>query len=241
MSVKRYATSRRRISALKRALCAAGVLCAFAACGDNADPGDGEPVDVTGELLPFKAGNSWTYQVTEDGETSSKVTTIGAEELVGGTGPHQDARAYKVVTKKGAADMTVSWQASVEGRIVRYREQSFHASTGALELEEHWDPAKLHIDDSPAHRAAGSDWLEEYKETKTDPINGTVETTTERDHWYVDSVDESISVPAGTFRAVVFRKVGGSSSKTYWYVRGIGKVRETGGQTEELMSYEVAP
>ena len=36
-------------------------------------------------------------------------------------------------------------------------------------------------------------------------------------------------------------KAGGSNLKTYWYVPGVGKVKETGGQTEELVSYEVAP
>jgi hypothetical protein len=39
----------------------------------------------------------------------------------------------------------------------------------------------------------------------------------------------------------VLQKAGSSTAKTYWYVRGIGKVKETGGQTEELVSYEVQP
>jgi hypothetical protein len=43
-------------------------------------------------------------------------------------------------------------------------------------------------------------------------------------------------VPAGTFDAIVLRKVGGSE-KRYWYVRGVGKVKETGGQVEELVSW----
>lgn len=39
----------------------------------------------------------------------------------------------------------------------------------------------------------------------------------------------------------MLRKAGGSTAKTYWYVRGVGKVKEIGGQTEELSSFEVAP
>lgn len=219
------------------------------ACGENNDPpevgsnlGDGGSGPTSSAtLLPWSVGNSWTYKVTEDGQTSSKVTTIGAEEPVGGSGPHKDALAFKVVTTKGAADMTISWQAHVEDRIVRYREQSFHEKTGALELEEHWDPAKLHVDDSAAHKLAGASWLEDYSETKHDPATSVDRTSNERDRWTIESSDQTIVVPAGTFRAVVIHKAGGSSAKTYWYVPGVGKVKETGGQTEELMSYEVKP
>ena len=121
-------------------------------------------------------------------------------------------------------------------RVVRYREQSFHASTGELELEEQWDPPKLHIDDSAEHVALGASWLEVYEETKL-PTDGEQSTETARDRWTMIAEDESVTVPAGTFRALVLRKAGGSSSKTYWYVRGIGKVKEIGGQTEELATY----
>ncbi|EAU62156.1 hypothetical protein [Stigmatella aurantiaca] len=48
-------------------------------------------------------------------------------------------------------------------------------------------------------------------------------------------------MPAGTFQAVVLQKAGGGTAKTYWFVRGIGKVKEEGGQTEELVRYEVLP
>jgi hypothetical protein len=47
-------------------------------------------------------------------------------------------------------------------------------------------------------------------------------------------------VPAGTFDAVLLRKVSNASSeKNYWYARGVGKVKETGAQTEELTEYQV--
>jgi hypothetical protein len=39
---------------------------------------------------------------------------------------------------------------------------------------------------------------------------------------------------------VVLQKVGGSTPKTYYYARGVGKLKETGGQTEELVDYELA-
>lgn len=206
--------------------------------GDKADAGTGGGSE-DGAFLPWKEGNTWTYRVTNNGEVSMKVTTVLAEEKVGGSGPNADEVAFKVVTKKGELDQTISWQAVQGDSVVRFREQSFHAETGELELEEHWDPYKLHFDGSADHTMAGASWLEIYDETKT-AADGEPETQEARDRWEVDSPEEEVTVPAGTFRAVVVVKAGGGSLKTYWYARGVGKVKETGGQTEELVSYEVA-
>lgn len=221
------------------ALIWAGLMAA--GCGGSTATPDEGGVDLgTGPLLPWKAGNRWTYKVTDDGQVSEKVTTIGELEPVGGTGPNRDVMANKVVTQKGATDQTLSWQAVSGERVVRYREQSFRASTGELELEEQWDPPKLHIDESPEHMEVGASWLELYDETKL-PVGEASTTATARDRWTVIADGESVTVPAGTFKALVLRKAGGSTAKTYWYVRGVGKVKEIGGQTEELSSFEVSP
>jgi hypothetical protein len=188
-------------------------------------------------LLPFKVGNSWTYRVTDDDGVSTKVTTVEAMEAVGGTGPSQAAMAYRVVTKKGAdsADQTISWQAPVGDKVVRYREQSFGATTQMLKLEEHWDPYKLHIDGSAEHTVMGASWVETYVETKL-PVGEAAASATNADPWSVVSASEMVQVPAGTFDAVVFEK---SGNKRYWYARGIGKVKEAGSQTEELTAYKL--
>jgi hypothetical protein len=207
---------------------------------DAGRDGGSEPDQVRAALLPWKEGNTWTYRVTDNDEVSEKVTTIGPEEMVGGDGPHSGDTAFKVVTKKGAMDQTLSWQRDIDGRVVRLREQSFGAKTGELQLEEYWDPYKLHIDGTDEHLQAGAKWVEVYDETKVEP-GMAPSTSTERDAWSVDTLSESVTVPAGTFDAIVLVKAGGSNLKTYWYVPGIGKIKETGGQTEELVSYEVAP
>jgi hypothetical protein len=212
-----------------------------AACGGDGASGDNAGVQKTaGPFLPWKEGNSWTYRVTDSGEVTTKVVTIEALEMVGGTGPHAADMAYRVVTKKGQADQTLSWQALDGDRVLRYREQSFSEKTGLLKQEEHWDPYKLHFDGSAAHTSENGSWLESYDETKLQEGKPD-ETASQRDRWLVDSPSEVVTVPAGTFRAVVVQKAGGGDIKTYWYVRGIGKVKETGGQTEELVSYKVAP
>ena len=171
--------------------------------------------------------------------TSLKTTTIGDLEPVGGEGPNAELMAYHVTTAKGddLNDHTESWQAPSsddDQRIVRYREQSFDASSGKLELDEYWEPEKLHVDGSAAHSVKGASWLESYAETKL-AVGLSPTTHDVRERWIVVDDDESIEIPAGTFEHVIhFQKVGGSSSKDYWYLRGVGKLKETGSQTEEL-------
>lgn len=218
------------------------ILLALTACEDTApqDKTDGGVNTGDGPFLPWKEGNTWTYRVTHNGEVSTKVNTILAEEKVGGSGPHADELAFKAVTRKGNLDEVISWQAvSGDGVVVRYREQTFNEA-GELEQEKHWAPHKVHFDGSLDHTAAGASWLESYDETSISP-GAAPETLEARDRWTVDSPEEEVTVPAGTFRAVVVIKASGSTLKTYWYVRGVGKVKETGGQTEELVDYQVEP
>jgi hypothetical protein len=196
-------------------------------------------------LLPWAVGNTWTYEVTKDGVTTLKTTTIGELEQVSGSGPNAELMAYHVTTAKGtdAKDHTESWQAPDQDnplRILRYREQSFGAMTGLLQLEEHWDPAKLHVDGSADRTVAGANWLESYSETKLE-VGITPTTHDVRERWTVISDDETVEVPAGSFdHAVHFQKAGGGSTKDYWYARGVGKLKETGSQTELLTEYELA-
>jgi hypothetical protein len=195
-------------------------------------------------LLPWAEGNTWTYRVTKDGVATNKTTTVGALEAVG-IGPNADLLAHHVVTAKGVelADRTESWQladATNPLRIVRYREQSFGAKTGELQLDEYWDPGKLHIDGSVERTVRGASWLESYTETKR-PVGLSESTHEVREVWTVLDDDATVEVPAGTFEhAIQLQKSGGSTSKQYWYVRGVGKIKETGTQTEELVEFSVA-
>jgi hypothetical protein len=228
------------------------LLCGLFGCGKadpNETPGAGGSAEggagPEGPLLPFEVGNNWTYQVTEAGVVSLKTTTIGNLEEVGGDGPNASRMAYHVTTAKGADlnDHTESWQAPSDDepeRVVRFREQSFNAKTGDLDTDEYWDPSKLHVDGTAAHTEDGVDWLEQYSETKiaagaTMPVTHAV-----AERWFVVSANESVKVPAGSFdHTIHLKKVGGSSTKEYWYLRGVGKLKELGTQTEELTKYEL--
>jgi hypothetical protein len=195
-----------------------------------------------GALLPWNTGNTWTYAVYDEGIPGMKETVVGAMEVVGGTGPNKDAMALKVVTQKDwMNETTVSWQIASGDSVIRFREQSFSAFTSDLETEDHWDPHKLHVDGSAARRVKGESWTEIYQETKL-PVGGTPSTHEAHDRWSVLSACERVTVPAGTFAAVLLQKLSPiGAAKTYWYVPGVGKVKESGNQIEELVSYALVP
>jgi hypothetical protein len=219
-------------------------LALLVGCGST-DPGatDGDSGSsctlAEGDLLPWKVGNKWTYKVTEDGMPSVKTTTIESAEVVGGIGPNAAKMAFKVVTKKGVNDQTISWQAPEGAKVLRYREQSFGAMSTKLELEEHWDPYKLHIDGTEPHMVLGVTWVETYRETKL-PTGGQAATANAMDAWRVLSECETIQVLDKSYNAFHVTKQGGDL-KNYWYVPGVGKIKETGGQIEELQSFEPGP
>lgn len=217
------------------------------ACGGT-EPGDGNGNGnpATGALLPMATGISWEYRVTDagTGQVTQKRTTVGGMEAIGGTGPFAAQMALKVTTRKGPSltdaatlDKTESWQGPQPGvpeRIVRYRELSYDATTQALELEEFWEPARIHIDGTAERTAQGAAWVESYKESKVPVVGAPLLGAPRSDAWSVISADVAIQVLGTTYEhAVHFKK----ADKEYWYVRGIGKVKEIGGQTEELVEY----
>jgi hypothetical protein len=212
-----------------------------ASAGDGAG---GAPLVPSEPLLPWAIGNAWTYRVTKNGTVTEKTTTVGALETVGGSGPSAKLKANHVTTAKGAGsnDHTESWQAPDDQnpeRIVRFRELTYDPASGMLQDEVYCDPPKLHVDGSPAHTLKGATWKEQYLES-TLTVGMPVTSHSVSETWSVVADDETLKVPAGTFLHVVhFRKVGAASTKDYWYARGVGKLKETGTQTEELSAYSL--
>jgi len=221
-----------------------GTSGAAGASGSGAGGSGGSGMGDPSQLLPLKTGNSWTYLVTDEtGVPTPKTQTVMEQGPVGGTGPNAGATAFRFVTKKGidGMDETVSWQTRVGTRVVRYREQSYmRTAPHALELEEYWDPSKLRVDETAAHMVAGATWLETDRETKL-PVGGTPSTMDVEERWTVAAERQPVTVQGRSYEVLIVTKMG-SSQKTYWWARGIGKVKEIGAnQTEELVSYLVAP
>jgi hypothetical protein len=254
-------TKRSSISNLSAAVAVVACL-GLAACG-KADPGvtgtagsmgsagvigaggaGGSGMGDPSQLLPLKTGNWWTYLVTDENQVPTpKTQTVMEQEPVGGTGPNAGLMAFRMVTRKGVdgMDETISWQARVGTRVVRYREQAYMANPPhALELEEYWVPFKLRVDETPAHMVAGSSWVETDRETKL-PVGGTPLTLDSEDRWTVAAERQAVTVQGRNYEVLILTKTG-VAAKTYWWARGIGKVKEIGvNQTEELVSYQVAP
>lgn len=231
--------------ALASALAAATAL-ATAACGtgDPGTPGTTPTASPTatapteGRLLPLAVGATWTYRVTDPatGEVADKSNTVEALENVGGE--KDGIQAYRVRTEK-LNGVTVSWQEDLGNAIVRHREQAFRAD-GSMKTEDWYLPGKLRVDESETHLEPGATWTETYSERVIDGDDGTITMVEKSETWTVEAVDEEVTVPAGTFRCVRLRRVGdsdGASVKTWWFAPGVGKVKETGGQTEELVDW----
>jgi hypothetical protein len=207
----------------------------------------------SGSILPFVTGYRWTYTVTdaEDGTTTEKTTEVQGTEPVG-YGDAKDLVVHRVLTtKKSGTDKTVSWQEVLGDSVMRYREDAYSKKDGSLTETDFWTPYRLHADGSPAHTVAGAEWADTYQETKM-PVGEAVEGPTQTtDKWTVASDYDCIDVPAGTgpngpmaagrYAAVKFDKVTPKGkTKSYWYVRGIGKIREVGSeQTEQLIGFSL--
>ena len=217
-------------------------LLLFAACGSPSDVGpDAVPLDcpTTGRYMELSEGASWTYEVDDGGGIETKTQTVGPLEDVGGS--KAGTTAFRLTTQRGTGEV-VSWQEDTGTAIVRHREQD---NVGSTTTDEFYAPFKTRIDESDAHVVEGATWEETFTETVTsDDGTGPVTTTNEKtERWLVEAVDEVISVQAGDFCTLRVKKTStvdgtGGSVKTYWFGRGVGKVREEGGnQVEELAAY----
>jgi hypothetical protein len=256
---------------IRYVLCAAiGALAAACGSSGTTDGtggmgGYGVDLPTAESLYPQKIGNSWTYLVTPGGVDlpSYKVVTIDAMEMVGGTGASAKLPAYRHVTCKSAPtieacampagptnriDKTVGWMGMVDKTLGNYREQAFKKATDTLTEEDWWVPFRTKIDMNPAHTVVGATWDDKYVEFKQ-PVGGITTMSSQVETWRVAAVDDTVTVtpPGAAAKSypnclkVTHTSSNGSTTKTFWYARGIGKIKETGGQTEELLDYKVQP
>ncbi|HUQ08533.1 MAG TPA: hypothetical protein VM261_38845 [Kofleriaceae bacterium] len=220
---------------------------ALAACGDDAPPdgGDGGMEEclapAADRYLPLAVGASWTYDTLDSSMTNPvtivKTSTVEALEDVGDR--KAGVTAFRVRTgKSGTSGDVVSWQEDRCTSVVRHREQQFDVNDTLL-TDQFYVPGKLRVDETPEHLSVGATWTTAYTEVEVDPILGT-QTVSKDETWTVQAVDEMVTTPAGTFTCLkVGKATSGSAAKTYWFARGVGKIQETGEQTETLTAFTV--
>ncbi len=201
------------------------VMCSglVAACGS-------EPPDLpdAGEsLFPVAVGNRWEYRVEDStGDVTAKVQTI--------TSTRADGFLFQTV--RGDRETFSVQRIDAEGRLIRVSEYS--TKIGVVVERITFVPYDVRVDVDEIE--VGAKYTQTYLEDH-DPLDGfpDVEKT---QTFTVESIDDPVSVPAGSFRAIRIRRTtAGGPAKTYWFAKGVGKLKEAGGQLEELVSSEVAP
>ena len=204
------------------------------------DEDAGPPQVTTGPYQPLTVGSTWTYHVDDQGIVYDKQSTVEAFEDMGGE--IAGTMGFKVrETVKAAIQLT--WYEQT-GTDVRRHHDQLADDTGRQLSDEWYSPYLLRVDEAPEHLTKGATWTINYTHTKTTSSKPTT-TSNQSETWTVDGVDLVTKVPAGTFNALKVTRTDTSdgSTKTQWFVRGVGKVRErTGaGHFEELTAYSIAP
>jgi hypothetical protein len=204
------------------------------------DADAGPPTVTSGPYQPLTIGSTWTYHVDDQGVVYEKGSAVEALEDMGGM--EAGVMGYRVrETVKASIQLTWYEQTATD---VRRHHDTLTDTTGRMLSDEWYAPYLLRVDESPDHLKTGATWTIDYMHTKTTSSKPTT-TTNQSETWKVDGVDVITATKAGTFNALRITRTDTSdgSTKTQWFVRGVGKVRElTGaGHFEELESYTIAP
>lgn len=217
---------------------------ALVACsGGGGDDGDdiaqcdqADAPDLSDRYYPWKVGTVWTYLLTDPSNGNTEVNDTTVEAWEGVAHGHPTTCAFRVTGEKLFGN-TISWN-SYEGDIgVRYAQEDYDSANN-LVSEQHQDPYRLKIDETPTHMTMGATYSEDFDETTNDPAGSVTRAKTE--DWEVISTSESVTVPAGTYDALHLRRVNPTNGKQkdFWFVQGVGKVKEVGGeQNQDLMAY----
>jgi hypothetical protein len=219
----------------------------FAGCGGGGEggaggsgPGAGGNVGTpgTGPYQPLVVGATWTYHVDDQGVAYDKASQVEGQEDLGGTKAGTSGFKVRETVKES---IQFTWYQVVDTGVVRHHDQ-MQDTSGRMLSDEWYDPYLLRTDESSAHLQAGATWTIDYTNTKTTTSKPTA-TIAHHETWTVDAMDDALTVPAGTFSALKVTRADSSdgSTKTQWFVRGIGKIREqtSAGHTEELSAYQV--
>jgi hypothetical protein len=217
--------------------------------GGGASPTGGAGPGGVDSYEPDPVGATWSYATTDQGPdggviSGTKEVVVEALEPVPGRAGITATRIHTVVP--GAEDQ-LTWQGETGSAIARYRDDVYVAGTGTAMLEEYavYAPSKLRLD--LTHLTTNQTYTESYTEsvTQVKSTGNTTSSTSKPFAWKVINGAESVTVPAGTFTAVHVQKANGNSGaidKDYWFVKGVGKVKETvasTGRVEVLTAYHI--
>jgi len=208
---------------------------------DTTDSGGpvGPPQVTTGPYQPLTVGSTWTYHVDDQGTVYEKQSAVEAFEDMGGIAAGTMGYRVRETIK---ASIQLTWYEQTATDVRRHHDQ-LSDTTGRQLSDEWYSPYLLRVDEATDHLQQGANWTINYEKTKTTSSKPTA-TTNQAETWTVEGVDVVTAVPAGTFNALKVTRTdtADGETKTQWFVRGVGKIREQTGQghVEELTAYSVA-
>jgi hypothetical protein len=214
----------------------------LAACGGGGSGDDvdaGPPPDcgfASDRYLPYQVGFQWTYQVTDPATSTvdSKMQWVDSEVTWDGDGQP----ALLQITDKSPGQ-TKNFTRLMGDAIVRLEQEDW---TGAAVLDRTttYDPYAIRIDEAAERIADGAMFDESFIEREYDGLGVLSREQPATETWQVMAASEACQAPIGSFADCLHLRrvrVGAQTTqKDFWFVRGVGKVREEGGQTEALQS-----
>lgn len=201
----------------------------------TADGGTGGELPGAGALMPMNVGDMWEYQITDSitGNRLTKVSKILEQKPVDGV------ETWVMESITGASRSLVELQKTTE-TVLRIREEEYRA--GYLLESKLQKPGSIR--GLLVMPQVGATFSEKYDEDYLKADGTLVKTKDMTYDWVVDAIDESVTVPAGTFTAVKLRRIRTTTAKekVIWLAPGVGKVKEVepGGDVEELVQYSVS-
>ena len=226
----------------RRASWLLGIVALAPGCGGSSSstaPASTQTGDAAppGNYLPLAVGMSWTYNITgASGATGQGAMTVETSE----NAPMAGEPALRVRTTL-LDGVTLTWDQTSGASVVRYETQQL-SQTGTVTSDKQYMPSILVLDETAAHLVAGATWTESYEQLKTPSTKG--KASKEQAVWTVQSIDDSITVPAGTYTCIRISRDHTTSStpstQVEWYAVGVGKVKETGAGQNNDQTLELA-
>jgi hypothetical protein len=186
-------------------------------------------------LWPLTPGSTWTYRITDDmrGVFEKRVEVLGPQTV-----PDTEMTAIAVRSLQPHLEER-SWQLPLGGGlVVRLREEDL--KSGEIARVMTWAPATV----KALSTVQELNWTHSATTREVTRLgDGTVEEKERTYVWRVLGMNETVTVPAGTFTNAIRirrdRPDKEGSERIYWLVPGIGKVKEEGERLEELVSYDI--
>jgi hypothetical protein len=224
---------------------------ALGACGPVAPPfphpDGGPPADAGADPdtsgIPLVLHAVFRYWVVDPTTATSDLeshTTEAIEDVGSGR------MAYRIRKTRLKGGTSMEYMQKFGALTVYYRDSNL-AGDGSLIRQDDYTPYRVRFDGSAQHTATGAQWSETYAQVEMSPTGGTVQSN-QTAMWDVLGGDETVTITGtGTItpehttyaHCVKVQRTVGNSTKTYWFARGIGKVKESGGQEEQLVSYSI--